>query len=272
MKYCLKYTNICTKLTKCQEIEIKYIEDKGLVKFLEKYKDKRVNLLVEPNEIFHNEIRKLIAIRKQYPEYNFAVALTQYDATIAPWLRQEKIPYYIAKPCENWEEFKQLIEAGVCDINISGPLGFDLTKVKRVLDSLNEKVQVRATPNKVVNLNQHTPALIGFFIRPEDVELYEGLIDVLDFEGLEHQDTFYTIYAEQKVFIGNLNQCIYGFNEKVDNKGLVQLFGDRRKDCGRECLNGGRCKRCYTLANIAQTMGDRVKENIINVLSQVKNI
>ena len=37
MKYCLKYTNICTKLNRANEISIKYIEDKGLVDFMKKF-------------------------------------------------------------------------------------------------------------------------------------------------------------------------------------------------------------------------------------------
>lgn len=268
MKYCLKYTNICTKLNKCDEISIRYIEDKGLVDFMKKFSSQRIILCVNPSNFSNSEVRKLIAIKKQYPEYNFAVALPYFDNALVPWFRDEGIPFFINKPCMCWEEFNYLIREGVSDINISGPLGFEMSKVKRVLDSLNRKVVVRAVPNKVENMIIFTPTLIGFYIRPEDVELYEGFIDVLEFEGLEHQDTFFSIYAERKSFIGNLNQCIYNFQEQVDNKGLITLFGERRRDCGRQCLSGGRCNRCYTLADLAKPMGERAREKILETIKK----
>lgn len=266
MKYCLRYTNICTKLNKADEITIKYIEDKGLVAFLEKFSSQRVNLLIDPSNFTQSEVRKLVAIKKQYPDYRFAAALLEYDDTLINIFQQEEIPFYIHTPCVSWESFNFLIKAGVCDINLSGPLAFEMSKVKRVLESLNRKVQIRVTPNAVYNIEKFTPSLIGFFIRPEDVDLYEDFVDILDFQGLEHQDTFFSIYAEQKMFIGNLNQCIYGIQEQVDNKGLITEFGNRRRDCGRQCLNGGRCKRCYILADLAKPMGERAREKILETL------
>ena len=266
MKYCLRYTNICTKLNKADEITIKYIEDKGLVDFLEKFSSQRIKLLVNPMVFSEMEVRKLIAIRKTYPHYDFAVAMTSYDPVLGILLAKADIKYYEAAPCLNWERFNYLVKEGVSDINLSGPLAFETWNVHRVLISFNANIQIRVTPNKVVNLEKDTDPLVGFYIRPEDMPLYEDVVDVIEFEGLEHQDTFYSIYAEQQMFIGNLNQCIYGFNKPIDNKGLVSLFGERRKTCGRECLKGGRCHRCYDLADLAKPMGDRAREKILDTI------
>lgn len=266
MKYCLRYTNICTKLNRADEISIKYIEDKGLVDFMEKFSSQRIILRVDTWNFSQNEIRKLIAIRKQYPEYNFTVALSNLDKDIVPMFQKENIPFFEDEPCQDWETFNLLLEIGVSDIDISGPLAFEMSKVKRVVNSFNRKVIIRATPNKVVKFREGTDDLVGFYIRPEDVEMYEDFIDVLEFEGLEHQDTFFSIYAEHKSFIGNLNQCIYNFQKPIDNKGLITLFGERRRDCGRQCLSGGRCNRCYTLADLAKPMGERARDKIMDTL------
>ena len=270
MKYCLKYTNKCNKLNRADEISIKYIEDKGLVDFMEKFKAQRIILRIKPSFFVESEIRKLIAIQKQYPNYNFSVALTELDVTLMERFRKENIAFFMATPCLTWEMFHYLIQQGVSDINISGPLAFELSKVKQVLETLDRKVLIRATVNKVENISAFTNTLIGFFIRPEDVFLYEDYIDIIEFEGIEHQDTFFAIYAEQKQFLGNLNQCIYGFQEQVDNKGLVSLFGERRRDCGRQCLSGGRCRRCYDLVEIAKPMGARARDKILETIR--KNI
>jgi hypothetical protein len=110
------------------------------------------------------------------------------------------------------------------------------------------------------------PQLVQFFIRPDDIDMYEPYADIIEFEGLEYQDNFYNIYAKQKLFYGNLNQIIYDFQDAIDNKGLISLFTERRINCGRECLKGGRCKRCFSLAKINQQMSvyakERIKENI----------
>ena len=268
MKYCLKYTNICTKLHHADEISIKYIEDKGLVDFMKKFSSQRIILRVDTWNFSQNEVRKLIAIRKQYPEYNFTVALSNLSEDIVPVFQKENIPFFEDEPCQDWETFNLLLKIGVSDIDISGPLAFEMSKVKRVLSSFSRKIVIRATPNRVVKFREGTDDLVGFYIRPEDVEMYENFIDVLEFEGLEHQDTFFAIYAEQKQFLGNLNQCIYGFQKQVDNKGLVSLYGERRRDCGRQCLSGGRCHRCYDLVDLAKPMGDRAREKILDIIKE----
>lgn len=268
MKYCLRYTNICTKLNKADEITIKYIEDKGLVDFLEKFSSQRINLLVNPAVFSEMEVRKLVAIRSTYPQYDFAVVMTSYDPVLGVLLAKADIKYYEAAPCLNWERFNYLVREGVSDINLSGPLAFETGNVHRVLVSLNPNIQIRVTPNKVVNLDKNTDPLVGFYIRPEDTYLYEDVVDIIDFEGLENQDTFYSIYAEHQMFIGNLNQCIYDFGKPIDNKGLISLFGERRINCGRECLKGGRCHRCYDLADLAKPMGDRARQKIMETIKK----
>ena len=268
MKYCLKYTNICTKLHRADEISIKYIEDKGLVDFMGKFSSQRIILRVEATEFPEGEVCKLIAIKKTYPDYRFAVAMGGYVQELGRTLREAGIDFFESTPCIDWERFNYLIKEGVSDINLSGPLAFDLGNVHRVLNILNSTVQVRVTPNSCLRLNPNTDSLIGFFIRPEDTGIYEEFVDVFEFEGLEHQDTFFSIYAEQKMFIGNLNQCIYGFDKAVDNKGLISLFGERRKTCGQQCLKGGRCHRCYDLADLAKPMGDRAREQILETIKK----
>ena len=268
MKYCLRYTNISTKLNKADEISILYIEDKGLVDFMEKFSSQRIILRIDAPNFKDTEVRKLIAIKNTYPDYRFAVAMNTYNADLGKTFKEAGIDFFEKVPCTNWENFNYLIKEGVSDINISGPLGFELGKIHRTLIMLNSKVQIRATPNKCSKLNLNTDPLVGFFIRPEDTSVYEDFIDVFEFEGVEHQDTFYSIYAEQKAFIGNLNQCIYDLEKPIDNKGLINLFGERRKNCEQQCLKGSRCQRCYDLTDLAKPMGDHAREKIMETIKK----
>lgn len=272
MKYCLRYTNICKNLKNVEEISIRYIEDRGLVDFMEKYSGKRIVLMVDPLKFPDSEIRKLAAIKKVYPHYDFAVAMNVYSPGLMATLQSIDIPYFLATPCHSWEELYELVvKQKVSDVNLSGGLAFELPKVKSFLDSQDRKVNIRITPNIISSEKEDTDKLIQFYIRPDDIDTYAPYIDVLEFEGLEHQDTFYNIYAKQKTFIGKLNQVIYNFSEPIDNIGLTTAFGRRRLDCGRNCLKGGHCHRCYTLANISNKVSPLMKKQIVkNIEEQTK--
>ena len=267
MRYCLKYSNICKHLKDADEISIKYIEDCGLVDFMQKYDNKRIILLVDSKSFSDSEINKLIAIKKTYPDLQFAVCLNEYSEGLVKTLQKTNLAFFCREPVHTWELLWKLVEVdGVSDINLSGALAFEIPKVKKYLDSLDRKVNIRLTPNLVSSELPQIPQLVQFFIRPDDIDLYAPYADVIEFEGLEYQDNFYNIYAKQKLFYGNLNQIIYDFQDAIDNKGLISLFTKRRIDCGRECLKGGRCKRCFSLAKINQQMSiyakERIKENI----------
>ena len=104
---------LITDYNEADEITIKYIEDKGLVDFLEKFSSQRINLLVNPMFFKEMEVRKLIAIRNTYPQYDFAVAMTTYDPVLGDSLAKADIKYYEASPCLNWERFNYLVREGV---------------------------------------------------------------------------------------------------------------------------------------------------------------
>ena len=273
MKYCLKWNNRCSHLKDADEISIKYIEDRGLVDFMEKYADKRIIIRLESIDFSDSEIAKLAAIRKQFPNYRFTVGLPQEDYNLALKLSSKDIPFYFLKPVQNWEDFRFYItELGVSDIDLSGALAFELPKVKRYLEKVKANTVIRITPNIIHSQTDNCPPLQHFFVRPDDIDQYEPYIDIIEFEGIEHQDTFYNIYAKEKMFIGKLNQVIYNFPLAIDNMGLIPQFGERRISCGRECLCGGRCKRCDTLAHISEVMGPQVREKIKeNLQKQTKN-
>ena len=274
MKYCLKWTNLSTSLKEVDEISIKYIEDKGLIDFMEKYAGKRIILRIVAAGFSDSEIAKLAAIRRQFPDYAFTVALDEVNVAIIAKLAAKEIPFYIAQPVQDWETFHYYLrDLGVSDIDLSGALAFEFPKVKRVLERLDTKVVIRITPNFARAITPHCKPLQTFFIRPDDIDLYEEYIDVLEFAGIEHQDTFYKIYAKEKTFIGRLDQCIYNLSAPIDNVGLISEFGERRISCGRQCIKGGWCNRCNTLASIAEKMSAPIREKVKeNIQLQIKNM
>lgn len=82
----------------------------------------------------------------------------------------------------------------VTDVFITEQLGFEVDKVAEIVHS--KDVQVRAFPNVAQVQYENLDDIYKFWIRPEDVELYEDYIDVLEFFGEpEKQKIYYDIYA-----------------------------------------------------------------------------
>ena len=269
MKFCLKWNNRCHHLKDADEISIKYIEDKGLLEFLERHKEQRIILRVVVKTFSTSEADKLVAIHKVHPEYNFTVGIDEYNAELVAKLGEKQVPFYFLEPVKDWEVLSHyVIDLGVSDIDLSGALAFELPKVKHFLKKFGPNTQIRVTPNLMRASSPHCPPLQSFFIRPNDVEAYEDYVDVMEFEGLEHQDTFFNIYAKEKAFVGKLNQVIYNFPLTIDNLGLIPAFGERRLGCGRECLSGGRCRRCHNLVELSAPMGERARKKIVENIKE----
>ena len=269
MKYCLKWTNLCQNLKNVDEISIKYIEDKGLLDFMKKYAGKRIILRVIADGFAESEVAKLVAINNQFPEYKFAVALDKVNTALIKTFTEKEVPFYIQEPVQDWETLNYYTtQLGVCDIDISGPLGFELPKVKKFLDDLNLKVNIRMTPNYARGGTENCPPLKRFFVRPEDIDQYEPYVDIIEFAGIDNQDTFYQVYAKGKSFIGKLNQVIYNFPHGIENIALIPQFTERRIACGRTCLSGGYCHRCETLTGLSQKMAPQVREKIMENIRQ----
>lgn len=271
MKYCLKYNQLSQFLNQADEIAIKYMEDKGLVSFLEKFSSKRIILLIDEKIFSMNEVRKLIAIRQQYPEYDFTVSLLYYSKDIISLLRPNNIPFYISEPCCNWETLNLYVDAGVSDVVIGGELGFMLRDLHQYIEKLDRRVYVRAIVNKSTNQFKETNPLKGFYIRPEDIDKYEGFIDVVEFYNSTMQDLFYSIYHDDKIFLGSLNQIIYGVFEDIDNKSILPSFADRRLHCGRGCLKGRHCRFCDIVLKTANKIEPYIEQQIKTNIQQASS-
>ena len=132
------------------------------------------------------------------------------------------------------------IKLGVTDLYIAEQLGFELDKVAEVAHSNN--VRIRVYPNVAQRLSKRTSALKSFFIRPDDIRLYENYVDVFDLfyynEEKQQQNVLFDIYAKDKKWFGRLDELIIGFDNNLDSKYVIPRFGEKRIKCGRQCLKG----------------------------------
>ncbi|MEG0153724.1 MAG: hypothetical protein RR744_11235, partial [Cellulosilyticaceae bacterium] len=146
------------------------------------------------------------------------------------------------------------------DVYVGGQLGFSLDKVKYITEKYN--VKTRVFPNLAQlswgNRFMETPDpdyLTAFWIRPEDIEMYEGLVDVIEFAGGDNvQEIFYTVYALDHSFIGDLKNLIGGMFS-IANKALPKEFTENRLDCDKKCLFD-RCHKCYKFKELSKLIDE----------------
>ena len=253
MKYCFNYnreTEHMDCINKADEWTIVYnSKDTTLLAFLDLHKDKRINLYVKGEEALSTPIKLFEELSRKYENLYIKLDM-QYH-----YKKDKKynFKFYFDEMVNNWDTLIGLLDYGVSDIYIVESLGFELDKVAAIAHSYN--TQVRVYPNVAQSKFDATPALKKFFIRPEDVSVYEKYIDVLEFFDADKQlDTYYQIYAVDKEWLGKLNEIIKDFDSEIDNKYIIPRFAYKRISCGKKCLKGNNCTRCNDIEQLASTL------------------
>lgn len=95
-----------------------------------------------------------------------------------------------------------------------------------------------------------TPSLKTFFIRPEDIDLYNNYIDTFEFYAdptdATKINTLYEIYTKDKSWFGKLNEIILGYEGDEDNRFIIPRFGEQRLNCDKSCIKNIKpfCRIC----------------------------
>lgn len=260
MKYCLNFRKSNKYIDEVAEINIIWKDTStltGLRDFLNKHHTQRINISFEiPNSLgaFLQKLEEM----EDFDCKNFAIKITDtledsvYLEDIMK-LTIMKIPFYFDRLVKDWESLVGLKDLGVSDVYISGALGFDLIRVREWADKYN--INIRAFPNWAQSTWGMTPAFRRFFIRPEDVEYCEGLIDVLEFYDSNAEATLYEIYQS-----GEWNNLIHHIIRDFDIEFYNNLLAPVRwstVDCRQKCLVDGKCNICEKLFSLGETLAEK---------------
>lgn len=169
---------------------------------------------------------------------------------------------YLSFPVTDWETFSNLVNQGVSDIYIDGPLGFQFDAVIKAKQDNPVKIRVSPTvsPNAALSSLETSSS---FFIRPEDLTRYEEMIDIIDFKipEQEKEDALYKIY-KRGTFDFNLADLIEHLRLRVPNLFIQKEFVDYRLNCGQRCrIPGKSCHLCDTQVSLTNTLLDYFKRN-----------
>jgi hypothetical protein len=264
MKYCLHYYSLSQYKDTADELMIIY--DRNNIKLIdfakERPENQRLVVAVQTDiteEHDANDIDIFAAAAEVHP--NIAFKLYPY-ADYIPF-KEKSLSYFYELFTSTWDDIVGLANRGVSDIYVCNILGFNIDLISAYCKSHN--INVRVFPNiaqsNFISLKEEEDFekdITKFFIRPEDVPVFEEYVDYMEFWGsIRDQDEVYRIYKEQK-WLGKLSQIIIGYRGSAYNRELSSMFALHRINCKKRC-NYKNCSMCYQFVGLSTELFENNK-------------
>lgn len=266
MKYCVPYYKTFKYMEEMDEVIVPFVkEDINFIKSLTS-KEKVINgtVIIEVQDMYDFYDNKCIGIFKDlktnYPEVKFKLAFEKYASsleTLYKGMKEHEIPFFFLTYARDWDTFNGLISKGVSDIYIVEELGFSLNKLGPIAHAAG--VSIRVFANIAQSSWAEERSIKSFFIRPEDIPLYESVIDVVEFFGDDQmiQEVMYKTYAINKKWFGPLKEIILGLDSDVDSRSIPPaMFAKYRLNCNKRCNKGGTCNICNRFVDVANNFSN----------------
>ena len=159
------------------------------------------------------------------------------------------LKYFMAEEATSAWDLRAMIELGCSYAYVGAPLFFDLGSVREL------PIKLRAIPT--VSYNHHLPhksGVYGQWIRPEDLDKYDGLLDTIEFEfcHAEREQTLFKVYAKDHQWPTRLDILVTDLDSHAINRVIVPELAKRRLICRQECQAEGRCYMCATALHLAE--------------------
>ena len=227
---------------KADEIKCPYNQLGVIWGFIKEYPDKRINIVaVSVDEEDLDRLFREVDTVKSAVDDNYTV--TCGDFSLLQTMLTKGYNACFKFPVTDWEGFGVLKSLGVSDIYIDGPLGFQTDRLIQAKGGIKIRVSPSLSPNAAPSAS---PNLNSFFIRPEDLDKYSEIIDVIDFmeSDLDRESTLLDIYRRRS-FPYNLALLIPNLNIQVENIFIHDSFAANRLNCGQKCkIPGYSCHIC----------------------------
>lgn len=256
MKYCIPYTKHSKFKDAVDELSILYDGQLApLITFLQEHSTQRVILQIADERQFVKQAQ-IVALNDLGATYQLALCFGAHEKnhTHAPELLQLlptiTVDFFFGSLITSWEQLTYYLHLGVSDVYLAENMCFDLSLAKGACNAYNARIRV--FPNVAQSNIDTEPDIKKFFIRPEDVESYELVVDVLEFWGDPKQaDVYYLIYARKKRWLGSLNEIIVGLKEPINSQCISPLFAISRLNCRKTCSRLGHCSICTQTTDLA---------------------
>ena len=246
MKVCLSSRQAQTYLEKADEIFVLYKDKNSLEDLILKYPDKTFILqhsaAIDSDPIDWDRVKKWNILSKG--KFHLCVS----EPIEIKMAAEKGIKSFLGWLINDFETLNTVIKMGASYVYIGGSLFFDLDRV------LLTGAKVRATPNIAFRDGLfREDGVIGTWIRPEDLEVYENYIETIEFSQctLDQEKALYRIYMEDKEWPGDLGLLVKDLNHLGVNRMIHPELGLKRLNCRQICQSGGTCKFCYRILRLA---------------------
>ncbi len=234
-----------------------------VIEYIKNHPNVRVNILLIQKDL-NDKLEQQLSILGKVTT-NYTVACSTFVELRK--LLSKSIPAYLNFPITDWETFSALIDLGVSDILIDGPLGFQMDTINSKKENTLIRVRPNESPNAAICLedNENT-----FFIRPEDLEVYNPFIDICEIfsDNKEKEMVLYNIY-KRKSFNGDLSILVPQLKISIQNPLITKNFAKSRLNCGQKCKSGKtNCQRCSKIlhfTNLVNSYFKQIQENNIEI-------
>ena len=258
MKYCLRSRLAPRYLRLADEIKVDYRDRRSIPDVYHTYGKPIILFPPSVDEAYDwEEIRRYALFL--LCENNFILNVNFIGA--AHEAKRQGIKFMINTEATSYWDLKGLEELGVEYAYVGIPLFFNLEP------SLDMDIKLRTIPTVAYNHNlPHPDGVCGQWIRPEDVEWYEGYIEVFEFEHCEvaREQALYRTYAENKKWNTRLDILVEDLGSPAVNRLILPEVVQTRLICRQRCQAGGNCHLCYTALKLADPdLFPKEKEKVI---------
>lgn len=242
MKYTVNFVDDFRHFKEIDEIILRY--DKvapNLPIKIQEWADKRI--VVDIRTCPEEDVIESFSIFKEAVEVHPDIAfLLRYEhhSMLEDECKLQGYNFFYDMHINTKDKLLWVVQQGVSDIYLTDELAFSF----RDLFVIYNKINFRMFPNVAQSTFKHFDTINRFFIRPEDISLYEKYENVIiEFFGpLDRQSVLYEIYTSQK-WVGSLNEVIMGLKENINNMSIVPIFGVMRMNCNKHCETCTICER-----------------------------
>lgn len=258
MKYCINYYKDFRYLNEINEIIftpkdinenfIKYVEDNF------KQEQRIIVSLVNAGDLA-SMMPLIDKLRSIHSNYAIIIKLTQYDANLL-----SGHTFFFGEYCKTYDQVATFIAMGVSDVYIVETLAFSLRDIGNYAHEYD--VNVRVLPNvaqSTLGSISRLPQECKFFIRPEDVDVYEPYVDVFELFGdVSRLSVTYEVYNE-KQWQGPISYIVKGLDDMFSLDAATP-FGEQRLSCGQKCYKCEYCTRQVEINKIADKYKLKIKK------------
>ncbi len=260
MKYCLNALQDDKYLQQADEIILPYRGIQMFDRLVERYPNKDIVLSIsaqEANDIDWDDLKS----KQILSQGHLILCLARWADMVKA--KELKILFFYGFSITTFWDAKALVDLGVCYLRITAPLFFQMDLVKKL------GVPIRAIANQCYTGGlEHEEMYAGTWIRPEDVELYEPYVAVIEFDisSNEEERALFRIYSEKHEWAGSMSYIFKQYpNDTTINRLLASDKVASRLTCGQRCqMPGYHCHLCATLFHMASEEFAEILKSKVN--------